>query len=99
MNTPARMPDWFDLLWETHSHKLPLLFRNETGKKLAREIAGVALQGAAQYSTTPQGVRALIAFSRIAAMLKGINGVCDAPDPTPEEVADAVERLVQRVKP
>ncbi len=99
MASPARIPDWFDLLWETHQQKLPIFLRNEAGKKLAREIVGVAIQGAASYSTTPQGVRALIAFSRIAAIVKGVTGVCDSPDPTPEEVAAAVERLVQRVKP
>lgn len=97
--TPQRLPDWFDLLWETHQSKLPIFFRNEAGKKLARELVGVAISGAASYSTTPQGVRILVAFSRIMAIMKGAQGVLDSPDPTPEEVAAAVERLVQRVKP
>lgn len=96
---PQRLPDWFDVLWETHQSKLPILFRNDAGKKLARELVGVAISGAASYSTTPQGIRALVAFSRIAAILKGTQGVLDSPDPSPEEVAAAVERLVQRVEP
>lgn len=99
MTTPARIPDWFDVLWETHQHKIPFMLRNDVGKKLARDIIGLAISGAATYSTTPQGVRALIAFSRIQAILKGARGVCESPDPSPEQVADAVERLVQRVKP
>ncbi len=97
--TPQRIPDWFDVLWETHQHRLPFVLRNDMGKKIARDMLGLAIQGAASYSTTPPGVRALIAFSRVAAIVKGVNGVCDSPDPTPEEVAAAVERLVQRVKP
>jgi hypothetical protein len=99
MTTPARIPDWFDVLWETHQHKIPFLLRNDAGKRIAREIIGLAIQGAATYSTTPQGVRALIAFSRIQAITRGVQGVCESPDPSPEQVADAVERLVQKVKP
>ena len=97
--TPQRLPDWFDLLWETHQTKLPIFLRNDSGKKLARELIGLAMQGAASYSTTPQGIRAIIAFSRITAIMKGAQGMLTSPDPSPEEVAAAVERLVQRVKP
>lgn len=96
---PQRMPDWFETFWAEHKHRLPTYLRNEATKNLARTMVAAAVQGAAQSATTPQGVRALIAFSRIAAIVKGVNGVCDSPDPTPEEVAAAVERLVQRVKP
>lgn len=99
MTSPAHIPDWFDVLWESHQHKLPFLLRNDAGKKLAREILGMAIQGVVTYSKTPRGVRALIAFSRIQAIVKGVQGVCDSPDPSPEEVAAAVERLVQKVKP
>ena len=99
MTTPARIPDWFDLFWEEQKSKLPVLLRNDSVKKLARDMMDVALKGMAYQATTPQGIRALIAFSRIAAIVKGVNGVCDAPDPSPEEVAAAVERLMQRVKP
>ena len=99
MTTPARLPDWFDVLWETHAGKVPIFLRNDAGKKLARELVSVAISGAASYSTTPQGIRTIIAYSRILAILKGSAGVLNSPDPTPEEVAAAVERLVQRVKP
>lgn len=99
MTTPARIPDWFDVFWSQHRDKLPILLRSDTTKEFARKLAGDMIQGAAQHATTPQGVRALIAFSRVAAIVKGVNGVCDSPDPSPEEVAAAVERLVQRVKP
>lgn len=96
---PQRMPDWFDLLWETHQAKIPLFLRNDIGKKMARDLIGVAMSSAASYSTTPSGIRVIIAYSRILAMLKGVKGICEAPDPSPEQVADAVEKLVQRVKP
>ena len=97
--SPQRLPDWFDVLWETHAAKIPLVFRNDVGKKIARDLVSVAISGAASYSTTPQGIRTIIAYSRILAILKGSAGVLTSPDPTPEEVAAAVERLVQRVKP
>jgi hypothetical protein len=99
VSTPARIPDWFDRFWAQHRDRLPLLLRGDATKELARGMVGAAIQAAAQASTTPQGVRGLIAFSRIAAIVRGVNGVCDSPDPSPEEVAAAVERLVQRVKP
>jgi hypothetical protein len=99
VTTPARIPDWFDTLWEQQKMRLPVYLRNDATKKLAREMIGVMVQAGAQAAATPQGVRALIAFSRIAAIVKGVNGVCDSPDPSPEEVAAAVEQLMQRVKP
>ena len=99
MTSPARIPDWFDVFWEEQKSKLPIYLRNDATKQLAKSMIGAAIQGAASASTTPQGVRALIAFSRIAAIVKGTHGVCEAADPSPEEVAAAVERLVQRVRP
>jgi hypothetical protein len=98
--TPARLSDWFDEIWEAKiAPQLPFYLRTDATKKLARGMVDVTVQAAAKQATTPQGVRALIAFSRIAAILKGVNGVCDAPDPSPEEVADAVQKLVERLKP
>jgi hypothetical protein len=99
MSTPAKLPDWFDLLWEERKDSLPILFRGESAKQLARNLLNIAVEGAARQAATPQGVRAIIAFSRIAAIVKGAHGVCDAPDPSPEQVADAIERLVKKVKP
>src|SRR5271165_3452480 len=99
MTSPARIPDWFDEFWNAQKVKLPLYLRNDATKELARGLLTAAVQGAAQAAGTPQGVRALIAFSRVAAIVKGVNGVCDSPDPSPEEVAAAVERLVAKVKP
>lgn len=99
MTTPATLPDWFDTFWQEHRNKLPVLMRGDGTKELARNLMGAAVQTAAKQATTPQGVRALIAFSRVAAIVKGVNGVCDSPDPSPEEVAAAVERLVKKVKP
>lgn len=95
---PIPAPDWFDVFWEDNKTKLPIFIRNDAGKELARAALNAAIQSGAQFATTPQGIRGLIAFARITAIVKGVTGVCDAPDPTPEEVAAAVERLVQRVK-
>jgi len=95
----ARIPDWFDRIWDEHAPKLPIYLRNSATKEMARNLMHGVIQIAAVQAQTPQGVRALIAFSRITAILKGVQGVCDSPDPSPEEVAAAVERLVQRVKP
>ena len=88
-------PDWFDLLWEANRNRVPMLLRNEHGKQLARAALEAAIQGSATLATTPNGIRALVAFARISAIIKGSVEVCSAPDPTPEQIADAVERLVQ----
>ena len=95
---PIPAPDWFDTFWESQRRNIPVFLRNDAGKKLARAALEAAIQSGAQYASTPQGIRAVIAFARIASMLKGIQGVCDAPDPSPEQVADAVEKLLQRVR-
>lgn len=95
--TPA--PDWFDTFWETQKVKLPIYLRNDATKELARGLMSAAVQSAAAYATTPQGIRGLIALGRITAIVKGVNGVCDAPDPSPEDVTAAVERLAQRARP
>lgn len=99
MTTPARIPDWFDVFWAQNRDRLPILLRGDSMKEAARGLLSAAIQTGAQYSTTPQGIRAVIAYSRIAAIVKGTHGVCESPDPSPEEVAAAVERLVQRVRP
>jgi len=98
MTTPARIPDWFDRLWHEYSPKLPVLLRTDSAKKIAREIADVAIREFAKQAGTPEGVRAIIAYAKISAILKGTRGVCDAPDPTPEEVTEAVKKLVERLK-
>lgn len=97
--TPQRLPDWFDAFWESQKQHLPAFLRNDAGKKIARAALETAIQSGAQYATTPQGIRGLIAMARITAIIKGVTGVCDAPDPSPEDVAAAVERLVQRLRP
>ena len=103
MTTLTRSPDWFDAFWEEIKPRIPIYLRTDAFKKMARELSSTlsdyAIQEAAKKAATPQGVRVVIAFARVTAILKGAQGVCDSPDPTPEEVAAAVERLVQRVKP
>jgi hypothetical protein len=94
----ATTPDWFDVFWEQQKNKLPVYLRNDATRTLARGMVNASIQAAAQYAGTPPGVRALVAFARITAVLRGTAGVLDAPNPSPEEIATAVERLVQRVK-
>jgi hypothetical protein len=91
--------DWFDDFWDSHKRDLPAFLRNDSFKDTARGLVRVMVEGIGQQATTPEGIRQIIAFARIAAILKGTQGVMDAPNPTPEQVAEAVERLVQRVKP
>lgn len=92
-------PDWFERLWEEHAHKLPILLRNDSGKKLARQLVAVVIDSLGQFAKTPEGVRQIVAYARIYSILKGSQGVIDAPNPTPEQVADAVQKLVEKVKP
>lgn len=96
--TPQRMPDWFDAYWEANKSRLPVLLRNDGAKQLARGLVDGMIQSMAQQATTPAGIRALISFSRITSILKGAQGVMESPDPSPEEVAEAVRRLVERVR-
>jgi len=91
-------PDWFDRLWEEHKEKLPLLFRSEAMKRVVRVNLETVSREAAKYATTPDGIRVIVAFAKISAILKGSQGVLDAPNPSPEQVADAVEKLVERLK-
>jgi hypothetical protein len=96
---PIPAPDWFEQLWREHQHRLPFLLQNETGKRMVRDLLGIVLESLKAQAGSASGVSTVIAFARIQAMLKGCQGVLDAPDPTPEQVADAVERLVERMKP
>jgi hypothetical protein len=95
--TPA--PDWFDRLWDAQSHKLPIYLRNDSGKKVARSFVAGMIETLGAAAKTPEGMRQVVAYARIAAILRGSRGILDQPDPSPEQVADAVERLVQRLKP
>jgi hypothetical protein len=97
--TPQRMPDWFDAYWEANKFRLPIFMRNDNTKQIARSLVDGMIQTMAQQATTPAGIRALISFAKITAVLKSTKGVMLSPDPTPEEVAEEVRRLVERVRP
>jgi hypothetical protein len=91
--------DWFDDFWEKNKLDIPIFLRSDSFKEIARGFLRAAIEGMGQQATTPEGIRQIIAFARIAAILKGTQGVIDSPNPSPEQVAEAVERLVKRVKP
>jgi hypothetical protein len=97
--TPQKSPDWFDRYWDANCHKFPIMLRGEAAKRTARGILSSLIEGMGEQAKTPEGVRSIVAFARITAILQGANGVLTAPDPSPEQIADAVERLVQRLKP
>jgi hypothetical protein len=100
MTTASATRDWFDELWDRH---IPLMFRLHPMagqlKSLARNLMDEALKIMAKRAGAPDGVKAVIGFARIQAIVKGAQGVMDAPDPSPEQVVEYVERLTQRVKP
>jgi hypothetical protein len=95
--TPA--PDWFDRLWDQNSQKIPVYLRNDAFKKTARGLVGLCVESLGSFAKTPDGMRQVVAYARIVAALRGVQGVANAPDPSPEQVAEMVERLVARVKP
>lgn len=97
--TPQRLPDWFDTFWEANKLRLPVWARNDSAKQLARTMLDQSLQIAAKQAATPDGVRAIIAFAKISAIMKGVTGVMDAPNPSPDDVAEAVRKLVERLRP
>jgi hypothetical protein len=97
MTELAEHPDWFDRFWEQHSKDLPIFLRGQ--KKAARLLLGAAVEAMGAYAQTPAGVQKIVAFAKIASIVQGTRGVLETPDPTPKQVADAVQRLVDRVKP
>jgi hypothetical protein len=96
---PQKSPDWFDRWWDSHCSTFPIMLRGEIAKKSARGILSSLIENMGAEAKTPEGVRSIIAFARITAIMQGATGVLDAPNPSPEQIADAVERLVQRMKP
>jgi hypothetical protein len=90
-------PDWFDAVWSKHEKDLPIYLRGQ--KKLARQILGGIVESLGEYAKTPEGMQQIVAFARVSSMVRGVAGVLDAPDPSPNQVADAVERLVKRFRP
>ncbi len=91
-------PDWFDSLWAQYESKLPIYLRNEATKKVARIFLDEAIQMIGAYSRTEKGVAQIVAYARIAAIVKGIGAVSNAPDPSPEQVAEAVQKIVDKLK-
>jgi hypothetical protein len=90
-------PDWFDAVWAKHEKELPIWLRGQ--KKLARQLIGAFVESMGAYAKTPTSMQQVIAFAKVASMVKGMSGLINAPDPSPEEVVTAVERLVRKVKP
>jgi hypothetical protein len=90
-------PDWFDAWWEENQRLIPVWLR--TQKKAARMVLAGVIEGLGKQASTPEGVRMIVAFGKIATIVKGARGVIDSPNPSPDDIAEAVERLVQRVKP
>lgn len=92
-------PPWFDDFWEQKSPALPFLMRSEGVKMIAWDLLSSLLGILQEQSTTPSGVKAIIGMAKVQAILRGTQWVMNAPDPSPEQVAEAVERLMQKVKP
>lgn len=100
MPESVQIRDWFDDIWDTKvSPTLPVYLRSASIKQLARGAVRVLIESMGAHAKSPDGIRQVIAFARITAIMRGRTDVMGAADPTPEQVADAVERLVQRVKP
>lgn len=97
MSETLAHPDWFDRLWEKHQNDLPFWIR--TQKKAARQLLGSVVEAMGAYAQTPEGIKQVIAYARIFSILRGTQGILESPDPSPDQVADAVQRLVDRVKP
>lgn len=99
MPAPIKSRDWFDDFWDSHRKDVPAFLRNDSFKNTARGLARVLIEGMGKQATTPEGIRQIVAYGRILATVKAMHNTASGPDPSPDEVADAVERLVQRVKP
>lgn len=91
-------PPWFDKFWEDQSPKLPFLLRSEGAKHVAWGLFQVLMDQMLQQSATPNGVKTVIAFGKVVTILQGSHNVLNAPDPSPEQVVEAVQRLVDGAK-
>jgi hypothetical protein len=96
-DTMQNSPDWFDAWWEQNHKLLPAWIRGQ--KKAARQVLAGVIIALGQQASTPEGIRIIVAYGRIATSVKRVREVMSGPDPSPDEVADFIERLVQRVKP
>jgi hypothetical protein len=96
--TAPAPPTWFLEFWEDNCQRLPTFARGESMMNLAWSLFELLLQHVGRYARTPDGVKKVIAFGRVVTILQGAQGVLDSPDPTPEQVEQAVQRLVERVK-
>ena len=93
-------PDWFDDLWDTTiAPQVPIYLRGETLKQTARGLTRILVERLGALATTPEGVRQIVAYARIATVCKAAMRANLGPDPTPEQVAEFVEKVVARVKP
>jgi hypothetical protein len=90
-------PDWFDVWWDQNQKLIPTWLRGQ--KKAARLVVAGLIDAMGKQASTPEGIRMIVAFGRIATSVKRVRGVMNEPDPSPDQVAEFVERLVERVKP
>lgn len=91
-------PTWFLKFWEENCHKLPILMRGEGTMLLAWSIFNLLLEYINKYASTPAGMKMIISFAKIQAMMVESKIIADAPDPSPEQVADAVGQMIARSK-
>jgi hypothetical protein len=94
----APPPIWFLKFWEENCHKLPMLMRGEGTMLLAWSIFNLLLEYIDRYAATPAGMKMIISFAKIQAMMVESQIIADSPDPSPERVAEAVRTLVERSK-
>ena len=70
--------------------EIPAFLRNDSFRNTARGIVRVLIEAMGKQAQTPEGVRVVIAFARVVTAMKALMGA--NINPSPEEVADAVER-------
>ena len=91
-------PPWFLEFWEDNCHRLPMMLRGDTTMNLAWALFELLLSHVGRYARTPDGMKQVIAFARITAIMQGAQGVLDAPDPSPEQVEEALRKLLDKAK-
>jgi hypothetical protein len=95
--TPSQItPAWFDQFWAENCMRLPILMRGDSMKQIAWQLFQVLLEAVGREAKTPHGLRTIVAFAKIQAIMQGSQHVLGAPEPTPEQVAEFVQRLVDR---
>lgn len=91
-------PTWFLKFWEANCTRLPMILRGESSMIMAWGLFKLLIDHLGAYANTPAGIEMVVAFAKIQAMMVESRIIANAPNPSPAQVTEAVQRLVEKAK-